>query len=93
MSQDPTPSRLFYGRKGDRVPNGTRLVTVWNLETGEEMQVKPISAREGVEAGFWSRTPVAPVAAAEPAPVPEPVVAEVAVADATPKTPKKSKAK
>lgn len=93
MSLPTTPSRQFVGRKGDRVPNGTTLVTVWNIETGEEMQVKPISAREGVEAGFWSRTPVAPVAAAEPAPVPEPVVADVAVTDATPKAPKKSKAK
>lgn len=92
MSQDPTPSRPFIGRKGDRVPNGARLVTVWDLETGAAMDVKPVSAREGVAAGFWSYTePDAPVAA-DPSTTPESVAAEV-VADATPKAAKKAKAK
>lgn len=91
MSQDPTSSHPFVGRKGDRVPNGTALVTVWSIETGEEMQVKPISAREGVAAGFWSREPVAPVAADLSA-VPEPSGGE-AVADATPKSAKAGKGK
>lgn len=52
----PVPAP-FVGVRGARVPNGTVRVTVYDVATGEQMEVKPISAREGVERGVWSRTP------------------------------------
>ena len=62
----PTPlPRPFAGQKGYRVPNTPALVTVWDIATGASFAVKPISAKEGVAAGVWSRTPPEPVAPTE----------------------------
>lgn len=60
MTDQQALARPFEGRRGHRVPNGPRVVTVYVVETGEALEVKPISAREGVAAGVWSYTPPEP---------------------------------
>lgn len=58
-----TPQPLavpFTGRKGDRVPNGPMLVTIYPVAGGEPLTTRPVNAKEAVAGGHWSYTPPAP---------------------------------
>lgn len=56
----PMPFTGTKGAKAPDVPLGK--VTIYNVETGEAAVTKPINAREAVEGGHWSFTPVEPPA-------------------------------